>query len=708
MAFAPYAAPIFDIDFVGPSPMGASLGVFSEDAQEDYTKIDGPKAKAQPMIPPEIDLSEAQRKNLSNYLMDELWTCDMERRDQIEKFSRLKQKYRTKFPEFPKNFPIPNSSQITIPIIKTSTDALTSRLYQTVMAADPMASVRTKRPESEWSDFANDWEEFLNLYSNEKLDVDSVIDTAITESIKLGTSVVEATRYKESRKVVEFDSGTQKYNQQIKELYNGPIFFNIPIEDFWIRLAYQDPDKAPWCGKCVRLSWSEIKDMALSGEINPEFLENVWRLPVSDGDVPQTVRDDEKQERTEPNGRTQYRLFELRVRWDVDGDGIDEELMVWYHLESRTVLRCKFNTFRNGKRNYEVFRYKKIEYRFYGEGMAELLEQLQEEISTIHNQRIDNATIASLKIILTSKAIPGLKPGDPLWPGKIVKVQQPAESVVPFTLGEIYPSTIQNETIARGYVSEVSGIGEVALGNAQPVSRTTAAAQLSMLEELNRRFDKALKGYRKNIRNLYCYVTDMFNQTGTGGLASQWLGDVRGQMVETMITQPADVLYANIGIQVTSTKATVNREVELQTNIALMNLTIQNGQQMMQLVQGLAPQALPMVAHELISALKPIYKKVLQYSDSADPESGIRVLSFLESILPSPEDMGGMGQQAALSASAATVGGAQQANGNGAQPGGNAQLAATAGGPGLEDILSAVRGSNGGQPANGSRRNQRR
>lgn len=698
-----YAAPIFPLDYIGPSPYGSGGGFYMSNDEEDYTKIDGPKIKPSPMIPPEIDISEECMKRLSKYLDSEISVCNSERWSHIDKFSRLKQKYRTKFPEFPKNFPIPNSSQITIPIIKTNVDTLTSRLHQTVMAAEPLASVRTKDPV--FQDFAGDWEIFLKLYSEEKMDMEDVLDTAITESIKLGTSVVETTRALVKRKVVKYDALGGKYQQEVKELYNGPICYNIPIEDFWIRPEWQDVQKAPWCGKVVRVSWSEIKDMALSGELNPDKINEIWKLPVSPGDVPSTVTDQDKEEKTEPQFWQEYRLFELCVRWDVDGDGIDEELLVYYHWESRTILRIKFNTFKNGQRPYDVFRYKKIEYRFYGEGMAEILEQLQEEISTQHNQRLDNATIAALKLILTGKSIKGLRPGDPLWGGKIIRTggQNPGQDVTAFTLGEIYPSTRENELLSQSYVQQVSGIGETAMGNAQPVSRTTAAAQLSLLEELNRRFDKTLRGYRKCIRSIYNRVTDLFNQSGTNGLSLMWLGDIRGEQLESYITMPADALASKIKIQVTSTKATVNREVEMQTNIALMNLIIQNGQLLLSLVQGIAPQSLPTVVRLLLESITPVYKKVLQYADSADPEQAIKVLAFVESILPSPEDMGGMQQQAGMAAAGATSAsqpgpgapapGGPSANGNGTGP--TQAGSATAR---MADIMQALGATNGGKP----------
>lgn len=698
------ADPIFDISIIGPGSSIGGPGIASIDspAGEQFTKIEGEEIKPARMIPPEIEISEVQRTRLIQYLTGEIDVCRQERWMQMEKFSRLRLKYQTKFPEFPKNFPIPNSSQLTVPVIKGTVDTLTSRLHQTVMAANPLASCRTKDPE--FQDFSEDLEQFLDLYSREKLEAEDVIDTAVTESVKLGTSVVETTRLLDRRKIVEYDPFNITYNQRTEEVHNGPILYNIPIDDFWIRPAYQDVQKAPWCAKQLRWTWSEVKDAALRGDLNPDQINNIWRHTLNPGEVPQHVKDGNKTDRAEPAAWDEYTIFEMFARWDIDGDGIDEEIICYFHRDSRTLLRIKFNTFRKNRRPFVIFRYKKIEYRFYGEGMAEMLEQLQEEISTMHNHRIDNSVIAALKLILTSRSIPGLRPGDPVWPGKVVKTQNAQTDVNVVDLGNPYPTTIPNEQLSMSIIRELSGVGEVAMGQAQPVSRTTAAAQLSLLEELNRRFDKTLKGYRRNITEIFNQLTDLFNQTGTGGLAEKWLGMERGGLFERYITLPADHLYSKVKIQVTSTKATVNREVEMQTNIAVMNLIIQNGQQLLSLVQGLAPQALPIVARLLIESIRPVYKKVLQYADAPDPDSAVKILAFVESILPSPENMGGMEQQAALNTAAANNRNGAANGGRGANGGGGGSASNPGLDPRLASIMQAVQGANGGLPGVGPKR----
>jgi hypothetical protein len=626
------------ITIIGPQPTAYPLT--AESAQPgEFHREEGTTPKPAPMLPPEIKMSEEAEKRLVNYLDQELSVCRSERFDFIRKLARYKEKYRTRFPELPKDWPIANASQIVVPVIRTAVHTLGPRIYQTLMAAEPPASIRTQ--DKDFQDFAFDYEKFLEIYADEKLDLPEVLDSWTTELIKLGTGVLEVTTKLDRRSQVEYDPTTGEYHKLTADTYAGPFLYHIPLEDFWIRPAYTDPDTAPWCGKEIRLSWSQIKDMALSGELDPKKIDRIWKFP--DGiERPETVLKQEEIEKLKPQDITTYSLHELSVRWDPDGDTLDEELMVYFHQPSRTLLRRKYSGF--SRRPWRVGRYILIEHWFYGEGLCEILEHLQEEISTIHNQRIDNATIANLRIILVARLIKGLRPGDRLWSGKVVKVANVKDDVGTLQLGDVYPSTVNNEAISQGYVDKVSGSNEVTAGTARPVSRTTATAQLALLEELNRRFDKIVKGLRRTLRGVYRDLTDLFTKVGTGGLAEEWLGTVRGRRLEAFLGLPADLLKRKIKIQVTATRSTINREVEFQNQIAVWQLLVQMWQQILQTATQLGQgNLIPLLAHEFIAAVKPVFKKVMQYADAPDPEQAISVLTVLERILPAPEDMGGMG-----------------------------------------------------------------
>lgn len=705
-------ASVVGTEHLGPTGVGmGSVDVRTareEGGKEAPQRAERPTPK--PMLPPEVQMSEEQERRLRVYLQHEIDACRWERMDVIHKLTRLKEKHRMKFPEWPKDFPIANSSQLTLPLIKLAVNSLGSRLYQTVMAADPLVSVRTKDPD--FADYAFMEEEFLDLYSEEKLKAADILDDVITEAITLGTSIVEVTTAKHNRLLAEYDPLTQQYNLKDTEIFNGPIWYHIPIADFWIRPAFTDIQSAPWCGKELRLSWSQIKDMAYNGEFDDSKIDNIWRHRVDEANVPETQKKDEEIEAFEPHDRDEFSVFELAVRWATDRTGLDNELLLYWHHESQTLLRCKFNTFKKGRRPWVKYGYIRHPHRFYNEGLAELVEQLQEEISTIHNQRIDNATIANLQIILVAKLIKGLSPGDRLWTGKIVKVQDVAKDVGTLRLGEIYPNTVTSEQMTMQYFREITGASETATGQSQPVTRTTATAQLALLEELNRRFDKILKGFRRSIKEQYTFTRDLFSQTGTNGLAEKWLGRDRGLQFEQYLALPEESVAGAVKLQVTATRSTVNREVEFQSQLALFNLVIQMAGQVIPLVQQL-PETQPhlgIVVHEFVKTLRPIFKKIMQYGDASNSDEAVSVLTVLERILPAPEDMGGMANalagEDAASLAAARGGGRTEAGNNGDR-GGIPQDAESLSRMG--DLLSIFGQTNRGQSGvSAPRRNGRR
>lgn len=658
--------PVIDTEHLGPS---GDLSAGSTPASV-FKEQEGPEITPNPMVPPEVDMTDEGVEALVSYLDEQITLATNERQPWLDKLARLKEKLAAPFPTEPKNWPIQNASQIIIPIIKIAVDATATRLSQTVLAAEPLATIRTEDKDDFIVSAAHNYEKFLDIYSAERLDMREKVDTWVLETVGLGTGITETTEFTDKRVMLVYNPDTQKYDQITKEIYNGPIFYNVPLEDWWIRPAYTEIAKAPWCGKSLRLTWGEIKGMAFAGELDPDQIDNIWQHKISlgdDGVVPKSVTDEEARADFEPSTRDQFRIFELAVQWDVAGLGVETELLVYYHHESRTLLRRK-----GGKlpRPWEKAVFKKIPHWFYGEGLAEMLEHLQEEISTTHNQRIDNSTMANLQIILVKSLIAGLRPGDRLWTGKIVKVQNVKEDVGTLRLGEIYPSTVANENIAMQYVERLSAIGAAATGTAQPVSRTTATAQMALLEELNRRFDRTLKSLRGGLKRSYDRINISFMERGTGGLAEQWLGAGPGQQVEEFLRIPRDVLARKFKIQVIATRGTVNTEVELNTQLQVWNLLLNMWQQIRAEAVQLSPQMLPVLAHEMVKALRPVFKRILQLADAPDPDEAISVLALLEQILPAPQDFGGLqgsqeAEQSALLQEALAGGGAGSPNGDG-------------------------------------------
>src|SRR5690606_3910958 len=119
-----------------------------------------------------------------------------------------------------------------------------------------------------------------------------------------------------------------------------------------------------------------------------------------------------------------------------------------------------------------------------GIGVAKQVEQFQAEATTIHRQRLDNATLANMAQIVIKKGS-GYGPGEPIFPGKMWFVQEVQNDIKEFKLSEVYPSSYANEQAIIGYFEKRTGVNEVILGLPQEGTPGTATSDLARLAEGN-------------------------------------------------------------------------------------------------------------------------------------------------------------------------------------------------------------------------------
>ena len=87
-----------------------------------------------------------------------------------------------------------------------------------------------------------------------------------------------------------------------------------------------------------------------------------------------------------------YELWKLWLRYDVDEDGEEDDIMVVYHPSSGQILRGIYAPLFSGMRPYTKFIFYPKEFSFDGEGIVQILEHLQVTLDTLVNQMIDRVT----------------------------------------------------------------------------------------------------------------------------------------------------------------------------------------------------------------------------------------------------------------------------------------------------------------------------
>ena len=613
-----------------------SAGILSNGADIDE-ELEAPRQR--PAFVREIPDSvwEIGGERLKQFVLNELSSAETERSSFVKKLTRWKHMYDAPIPENPKNFPIANASNLTIPVIKEAVNTIAAEIIQSTITNERQWIFEDLA--DEWLPYVEPLEKFFDVAAQKELKMDEVCPIAIGEKVKLGTTIYSVDYEIDERGLYLYSADGQKVFKKRVVRKDGPALDRVPLEDFYIRFYEQDPDKANWCGRKIRLNESELRRRVKQGRFDAEVVD---RIIAGTGDEPEeTTRDAEKREETKPSDRATFEVMVLYVSFDIDDDGEPEELYLHWSPEAQDFLSKKFNPFWHGLRPFVVDRFMPIEDRFYGQGLAEMLEQLQVAISLKTNQRNDNAMMANLKMLITRQTVQGLKPGDPLYTGKIIRTNDIWNDIREFQMAEIYPSTVNEEMILRSHVDRISGLNDGSRGAGMPVSRTTATAQLALLQESKKRIDFSIRLTRKSFEKIAFLTTNLYFQHGLNGKALAWLGD-KGRPLESLFDLPRRVLEIGFAIRAHSPTSVRNQQVRRENAIALFNLMVQLYERLLPLVGQVVPESATEIVSALVASAHRFMQEVLSGFEVSRPEEVLEGLATLKRILPNAEDLGGL------------------------------------------------------------------
>lgn len=602
--------------------------------EEDAAPLSSPEVY---QIPRKFWTVEKQ-KQVADYLDAELQLADMERSEKMAKFADYLVAYKAPSANYPKNFPIANASNLTIPVIKEIVNTLVAQIVQSTLTSKPRWILEDLA--AEWEPFVDDIEQFLDIAAERDLGFEVSALNSIIEMCKLGTSVLETVYEVDERNIYKYTADGRKVYKDKMLFQDGPVVIHCPLQRFWIRFHEREIQKARWVAKQLTYTSYELFEKESQGKFYgiKDLIRTVRSSQyVNRDEVEEAEREAEL---TKPSFYDSWEIFEVWLFWDVDGDGSYEHLVLYYSREGRKFIGCKFNPYWHGKRPFT-----KIGYfpgpGFYDEGLCEMLEDIQKGISMKTNTRNDNESLANIKMILKRKMIKGLMPGDPLYSGKIIEVNDIWNDVREFQLNEIYPSTVQGEMLLWQRAERLSGVSEAQTGGAMPVTRTTAAAQLALLQEQAKRVDLAVRVIRVGFNEIGYLATQLYFQFGTNGKAVAWLGK-RGQAVEAIFRLPRRIVELGLAIKAETPTSIQNRQVKRENSIALLNLLIQIHEKLMPFAQLLAPDRMGEVAHGMVRAANRYLSDTLETFETPDPEELLAGLTILEKVLPAPENLGGM------------------------------------------------------------------
>lgn len=538
--------------------------------------IDLPDADISSGWPRLLKLDNDTEARLVEFLDFEVSLMWSERSLLVEDWIQWQKDYWAKPSTAVKNFPFRRSANVVIPMTAIAVEAVFARILTTIFSVKPFYSIRPRIPE--WIEAAPNVESWLQteIEDPSSLDMDGFARESLLELIKLGTGVGKSGYERDIRKVnIDHPNGGTIPRWITRR--DGATLDYVPLANFLMRLHEKDPQTAALVGEeHSDITWVQAKRHVLSGrwsgkalEIVKSYLGNERYNTESTGKKLDDIR--RNVENAEPGWSDTLSFIEMWLSFDVDGDGVDEEIVVDFHKPSRTILAARYNWYADAHRPYRVGVYIPVEGRWAGIGVGKQLEQFQVLITTVHRQRLDAGTLANIGQIALQRNS-GYGADEKIWPGKIWFLDKPKEDIVPIQFSNTqHFAQISNEDNARQYADKRSGANELILGTPTVGTPPTATSDLTKLAEGNRKFDMVLKNVRRWYSLLGLDLLANYQQFGSRGRS--WL--VRGeggQYVERFLEMPQADVRRGAFIELTVTDSITNKDVEQQKWLGLFQV----------------------------------------------------------------------------------------------------------------------------------------
>lgn len=334
----------------------------------------------------------------------------------------------------PKDFPWKNSSNLHIPLTEIHLTTIHSILSETLIYNDPVWTSKLTIPEGpEATAVDRDVEAFLNFVTRGHLQLEDPMDQFLFNACRdpLSVMVLDWVEDYETRfDIAVFDSVSDFQNRftspkeagcsldtykefiaqingpegqavvKVKEYavaYRGPLGRIVELKDFVIVPVTSPTIRyAMFYGDQFTQRANYFKTLANAKWFDDEEVEAMLSKPGTS-----EARDliSQQQDRIEGLGRArstpvdEYHCVQGNLSIDLDNDDEEELYHVVFHKDTKAILRFEEYPYWHNRPNYIAGRIRGRSNRLLGRCVPDMLFDLNEEVDTQHNQRIDARTI---------------------------------------------------------------------------------------------------------------------------------------------------------------------------------------------------------------------------------------------------------------------------------------------------------------------------
>ncbi len=599
-----------------------------------------------------VKFSGRKKEDLIEYLQEELTLTIGDRQELDAKWENALIQSRAQKPKGEVDFPFEGASNEEFPLTDMHFQPVYADFYQTLHAPETYFSVTAKRPDRVAA--SNAIKEGLSAVEKKFIKMKRVNTRALLDLITFGTSIYKNHWHEERFNKQDYNAAGDIIT--VTHRLSEPRVEHVPIQKFYFP-AYSwslDPKEqggTPWQAQRFDMSPAKFREWAKGGEevkgFSKKDIKEVEKwITTEDKPVDDEIR---REDEYVPFRDDKIKLYEMWVKFDVNGDGIDEDITVIFHLETRSILRALYNPLMHGKWPFKAVKYLPW-FGIYGRGIAEVDEWAQDSMTKLWNAQMDNALLANTRMY-SAPLGSNIQPGESVYPGKIWMVGA-NEKVSEIKMSDIYASMPSILSQTMQFSEMRTGVSELRQGNLTGLpSRTPATSLLALLQEGNKRFDMILNAFR-----------DVHSEIGTEILQTlvqhsrhhpiRWqsffinaLGEEDGMLFLEFLNSSVANVEESFGVAVSATSAQVNKEVEKQSFIGLMQVTGQIYGQIIQTALLMSQVQDPLVQQTAAAAYTAgteMLKRLLERFDIQNPSEYVPNLQALQQ---SGALEGGQGQQ---------------------------------------------------------------
>lgn len=602
-----------------------------------------------------LKLSEKKLDNLRSYLDRELLAHRAERSKWVDDLKRWQEDYWSTPSSEQAEFPYRGAANFVIPLTAIAVEAIHAREMTTLFALNQFVHVNIQNAEAQ--DLRNDLERSIDRELIKGVDIYKFCDQTLLENKKLGTCVGK-TDYEKIIKTAVREVGGEEQEFQVI-VRQGPTAYAVPVANFLMPFIATDPQYSPWVGEEHLANFYTLEQGVDSGLFDPDLLEDLQAFfaqsqQLSSTPYTQSVRSLQNQLPIEWPREVGWN--EIWLEFDIDSDdaprnndpavsgGANKEIVVHYHWPSRTFFSIRYNWRSDLSRPYRIGNYFPMEHRWAGIGVGKQNEQFQELATTIERQRVDNATLANMRMF-KAKQGSGIGPNEPFFPGRIFLLDE-MDDFEPIVGGsEIYPSDYNNSQQAVIYSQQRTGVNEMTLGMPQSGTPGTATSDVQRVQEQTRKFDYTFKNSKRFLKQITLDI--LCQQSEFGFRDRRWFDTLgqNGQMIEQMLSiDPADIqseLYFEVEIVGQSNNDALDRNNWTQ----FAGMLTQYWTEMMGMVQQTGnPQLIQAVMAQAMSAATEAMKQISQGFDIRGAERLLLPQQLIAALSQQPGQSNGPNQ----------------------------------------------------------------